>query len=57
MQFPYLKPLDLEALSDNYLMAKVRDGDPEKLGLLYERYKRPLLDFLLVVGVVTDPPV
>ena len=52
MQFPYLKPLDLEALSDNYLMAKVRDGDPEKLGLLYERYKRPLLGFF--VGMVRD---
>ncbi len=52
MQFPCLKPLDLEALSDNYLMAKVRDGDPEKLGLLYERYKRPLLGFF--VGMIRD---
>jgi RNA polymerase sigma factor (sigma-70 family) len=42
----------LEALADNYLMAKVRDGDPEKLGLLYERYKRPLLGFF--VGMVRD---
>jgi RNA polymerase sigma factor (sigma-70 family) len=42
----------LEALSDNYLMAKVRDGDPDKLGLLYERYKRPLLGFF--VGMVRD---
>lgn len=42
----------MEALSDNYLMAKVRDGDPEKLGLLYERYKRPLLGFF--VGMVRD---
>ena len=33
-------------------MAKVRDGDPEKLGLLYERYKRPLLGFF--VGMVRD---
>jgi len=33
-------------------MAKVRDGDPEKLGLLYERYKRPLLGFF--VGIVRD---
>jgi len=33
-------------------MAKVRDGDPEKLGLLYERYKRPLLGFF--VGLVRD---
>lgn len=28
-------------------MAKVRDGDPEKLGMLYERYKRPLLGFFV----------
>ncbi len=28
-------------------MAKVRDGDPDKLGLLYERYKRPLLGFFM----------
>jgi RNA polymerase sigma factor (sigma-70 family) len=42
----------LEALADNYLMAKVRDGDPEKLGLLYERYKRPLLGFF--IGMVRD---
>lgn len=33
-------------------MAKVRDGDPERLGLLYERYKRPLLGFF--VGMVRD---
>ena len=33
-------------------MAKVRDGDPDKLGLLYERYKRPLLGFF--VGMVRD---
>jgi RNA polymerase sigma factor (sigma-70 family) len=46
------EPLNLEALADNYLMAKVRDGDPEKLGLLYERYKRPLLGFF--VGMVRD---
>ena len=33
-------------------MAKVRDGDPDKLGLLYERYKRPLLGFFM--GMVRD---
>jgi len=33
-------------------LAKVRDGDPEKLGLLYERYKRPLLGFF--IGMVRD---
>lgn len=47
-----LETLNLEALSDNYLMNKVRDGDPEKLGLLYERYKRPLLSFF--VGMLRD---
>ena len=26
-------------------MIKVRDGDPDKLGLLFERYKRPLYGF------------
>ena len=51
LSFP-AEPLKLEALSDNYLMAKVRDGDPEKLGLLYERYKRPLLGFF--TGMVRD---
>ena len=44
--------LNLETLSDNYLMNKVRDGDPEKLGLLYERYKRPLLGFF--IGMLRD---
>jgi RNA polymerase sigma-70 factor (ECF subfamily) len=33
-------------------MIKVRDGEPEKLGLLYERYKRPLLGFF--IGMVRD---
>jgi RNA polymerase sigma-70 factor (ECF subfamily) len=36
---------DLEALSDNALMVSVRDGDIDKLGLLFERYKRPLYGF------------
>lgn len=35
----------MEALSDNALMAKVKAGDLDKLGLLYERYKRPLYGF------------
>ena len=42
----------MEALSDNALMAKVRDGDPEKLGLLYERYKRSLLGFF--IGLIRE---
>lgn len=44
--FPWLKfESFLEALSDNALMIKVRDGDLDKLGLLFERYKRPLYGF------------
>ncbi len=35
----------MEALSDNTLMVKVRDGDLDRLGLLFERYKRPLYGF------------
>ena len=38
-------PSDLEALTDNALMMNVRDGDIDKLGLLFERYKRPLYGF------------
>jgi RNA polymerase sigma-70 factor (ECF subfamily) len=35
----------LEAISDNALMLKVKEGDLDKLGLLFERYKRPLYGF------------
>jgi RNA polymerase sigma factor (sigma-70 family) len=35
----------LEALSDNALMLKVKDDDLDKLGLLFERYKKPLFGF------------
>jgi RNA polymerase sigma factor (sigma-70 family) len=38
-------PLDLEALSDNSLMIRVRNGEIDTLGLLFERYKRPLYGF------------
>jgi len=37
--------VNLEALSDNNLMMKVREGDLDKMGLLFERYKRPLYGF------------
>lgn len=37
--------MNLEALSDNNLMMKVREGDLDKMGLLFERYKRPLYGF------------
>jgi len=35
----------LEALSDNALMMKVKEGDLDKMSLLFERYKRPLYGF------------
>jgi RNA polymerase sigma-70 factor (ECF subfamily) len=35
----------LEALSDNALMLKVKEGNLDKLGLLFERYKKPLFGF------------
>ncbi|HEY9047151.1 MAG TPA: RNA polymerase sigma factor [Ohtaekwangia sp.] len=38
-------PSELDALTDNSLMLKVRDGDVDKLSLLFERYKKPLFGF------------
>ncbi len=35
----------MDHLSDDALMHKVRTGDPQKLGLLYERYKKRLFGF------------
>jgi len=35
----------LDSLSDNVLMLKVKSGEIDKLGLLYERYKKMLLGF------------
>jgi RNA polymerase sigma factor (sigma-70 family) len=35
----------LKALSDNTLMLKVKAGDLDKLGQLFERYKKPLYGF------------
>lgn len=35
----------MEALSDNVLMMKVKEGDLDKMSLLFERYKRPLYGF------------
>jgi RNA polymerase sigma factor (sigma-70 family) len=35
----------LNSLEDNALMIKVKDGDLQKLGLLFERYKKPLFGF------------
>ena len=36
----------LDVLSDNALMLKVKSGDLDKMGLLFERYHRPLYGFL-----------
>ena len=36
----------MDTLSDNALMLKVKDGDIDKMGLLYERYHRQLFSFL-----------
>jgi len=35
----------LDSLSDNALMLKVKEGDLDRLGLLFDRYKRPLYGF------------
>lgn len=35
----------MDILSDNALMLKVKDGDLDKMGLLFERYKKPLFGF------------
>ena len=36
----------MDTLSDNALMLKVKNGDIDKMGLLYERYHRQLYRFL-----------
>lgn len=36
----------MDALTDNSLMLKVKAGDLDKMGLLFERYHRPLFGFL-----------
>ena len=36
----------MDTLSDNALMLKVKDGDFDKMGLLFERYHRQLFGFL-----------
>lgn len=47
VEFPLLKTIasHLNSLGDNALMVKVKDGDLDKLGLLFERYKKPLFGF------------
>lgn len=36
----------MTALSDNALMIRVKDGDLDKMGILFQRYHRPLFSFL-----------
>lgn len=36
----------MSALTDNSLMLRVKSGDLDKMGLLFERYHRPLFSFL-----------
>jgi RNA polymerase sigma factor (sigma-70 family) len=36
----------LDPLNDNYLMLGVKNGDLGKMGLLFERYQRPLFSYL-----------
>ncbi len=41
-----IKLLSLDNFSDNSLMLKVKNGDIDKMGLLYERYNRQLFRFI-----------
>lgn len=36
---------ELDSLTDNALMLRVKEGEVDRLGLLFERYKRPLYGF------------
>ncbi len=40
----------MQNLTDNALMLKVKDGDIDKLGLLYERHKKKLFGFFYNLG-------
>ena len=53
MVYPQNKPKNtnnLDQLSDNALMLKVKSGDLEKLGLLYERHRKRLFGFFYNMG-------
>ncbi len=41
---------NLDRLSDNALMLKVKSGDVDKLGLIYERHKKRLFGFFYNLG-------
>ncbi|MFC6225414.1 RNA polymerase sigma factor [Hymenobacter artigasi] len=36
----------MDSLTDNALMLRVKAGDVDRMGLLFERYHRPLFGFL-----------
>ncbi|GMN06055.1 sigma-70 family RNA polymerase sigma factor [Croceitalea sp. MTPC5] len=42
---PFDNQFEMQELSDNVLMLKVKSGDIDKLGLLYERHKKRLFGF------------
>lgn len=42
--------IKLQTLTDNFLMLKVKSGDLDKLGLLYERHKKRLFGFFYNLG-------
>ena len=44
----------MNSLGDNALMIKVKDGDLGKLGLLFERYKKPLFGFFYGLNKDSD---
>ena len=37
----------VDSLTDNQVMSQVRDGEVEKLGLLFERHQRMLFNFFV----------
>ncbi len=37
----------MELLTDNEIMRRVREGEVERLGLLFERYSSPLFNYML----------
>ena len=45
---------NLNSLEDNALMIRVKDGDIDKLGLLFQRYKRPLFGFFYGMNKDTE---
>ncbi|MEQ8884415.1 MAG: RNA polymerase sigma factor, partial [Balneola sp.] len=44
----------MNSTTDKALMMKVKDGDLDKLGLLFERYNRPLYSFFYKKTFQTD---